>query len=287
MSSPQLEPLCHARISAPITVATPKQRFEAGAKAVPPLTDGFDWPDAQLSAIRNDSGYLFFSIDAGLHARQIWRGLAEGNNNNGGVVMTAGTLGDPLGATPPVDVSIQPNPDKHVNPHNCDPNAHPQSGCYTYIGGGPVYVVPPGKTGAGNWLLIYHAEYSNPNYFMNGLAISTDRGRHWTDIGEILRPNMPFSYTGPNQQAAIGDGPFVISPDGRYFYLYFQDWLQDGSQTNVSVERALIDDVLKAAFGSTTPHAAHFEKYYGDEWNQPGIGGLSSDLILMHAMAAV
>ena len=27
----------------------------------------------------------------------------------------------------------------------------------------------------------------------------------------------------------IGDGPLVLSPDGKYFYLYFPDWIANGT----------------------------------------------------------
>jgi hypothetical protein len=276
-----LQPVCRPTMSAPIEVATSHQRYVAGTKAQPPITQnqGFDWPDAQLSVLKTDDGYYFFSIDAGIHYRQLWHGHWFGNNNSGSVVRTLGTLDNPLGEAAPIDVVIDRNPDPKVNPRNCDPTRHPHSGCYTYIGGGPVYQVPPGRVGAGNWLLVYHAEYNNPNYYQLGLAISSDKGLHWTDIGEVIRFNMPFSYQGSPASAAIGDPPLVTSPDGKYFYLYFQDWLINGVYTNTSVARAPIDEVLRDAFGGGAHFAAPFKKYYRGAWDQPGIGGASTDLI--------
>jgi hypothetical protein len=276
-----LAPVCHAKMSAPIEVASSHQRFVAGEKALPPITpgQGFDWPDGQLSAIKTDEGLMFFSIDAGLHKRRFWNGEWVGNDNSGSVVRTIGTLDNPLGSAPPLDVVIDRNPDHKVNPHNCDPIKYPRNDCYTYIGGGPVYQVPQGQVGAGNWLLVYHAEYNDPPYYMLGMAISSDKGSHWTDIGEIIRYNVPFSYEGPAAPGAIGDPPLVVSPDGKYFYIYFSDWLKDGANTNASVARAPIAAVLQAAFGGAVHFAAPFEKYYKGAWNQPGIGGLSTDLI--------
>jgi len=265
-------------MTAPIEVASSHARADAGLIAVPTLTDGFDWPDGPISALKTDTGYLFFSIDAGVHNRELWRGQWVGNNNSGSVVRTEGTLDNPLGTEPPVDVVIDHNPDPRVNPHNCDPTKHSHAGCYTYIGGGPVYVVPQGQVGAGNWLLVYHAEYNAPAYFLLGLAISADKGVHWTDIGEIIRFNHPFSYQGASAPGAIGDPPLVISPDGKYFYVYFLDWLKDGRNTMLSVARASIADVLQAAFGGAVHSAAPFYKYYQGKWEQPGIGGSSTDL---------
>ena len=82
----------------------------------------------------------------------------------------------------------------------------------------------------------------------------------------------------------IGDGPLVLSPDGKYFYLYFPDWIANGTlhattTTNVSVARAPVQSVLEAAFGAAHPHTVAFEKFYKGSWQlQPGIGGASTDL---------
>jgi hypothetical protein len=88
----------------------------------------------------------------------------------------------------------------------------------------------------------------------------------------------------------IGDGPLVLSPNGKYFYLYFPDWIANGTLdtvnssgdstiTHVSVARAPVASVLDSAFGSARPHAVPFEKFYQNSWHlQPGIGGASSDL---------
>jgi uncharacterized repeat protein (TIGR03803 family) len=275
----KLQPICNPTMSSPVEVATSHQRYVAGTKAQPPLTDSFDWPDGQLAALKTDAGTMFFSIDAGLHKLQPWHGHSVGNNNSGSVVRTIGTLDNPLGSARPIDVVIDHNPDPKVNPHNCDPTKYPHHYCYTYIGGGPVYQVPPGQVGAGNWLLVYHAEYDNPAYYLLGLAISPDKGLHWTDIGEIIRFNMPFRYKGQPAPGAIGDPPLVVSPDGKYFYVYFLDWLKSGVNTTASIARAPIAEVLQDAFGGSVHYAAPFKKYYQGAWDQPGIGGASTDLI--------
>ncbi len=278
-ATPAITPLCNPTMSAPIEVSSSRQRFNAGQIAQPPLTDGFDWPDGPVAALNTPSGTMFFSIDAGFHKRQTWHGKPYGNNNNGSVVRTIGTLDNPLGTAPPVDVVIGQNPNPKLNPYNCDPTKYPGRNCYTYIGGGPVYQVPQGQVGAGNWLLVYHAEYDAPDYYMLGLAISSDQGLHWTDIGEIIRFNKPFRRKGTGAPFAVGDPPLVTSPDGNYFYIYFQDWLKNGDVTMLSVARASISSVLNDAFGGKKSFAAPFEKYYEGQWNQPGIGGKSTDLL--------
>jgi hypothetical protein len=153
------------------------------------------------------------------------------------------------------------------------------------MGGGPVFQVPAGMPGAGYLLATYHAELPNDAlYAALGLATSTDNGLHWTDLGEIIRLNQ--AYAPGLDGFEIGDGPLVLSPDGKYFYLYFPDWIPNGtlhiggSTSNVSVARASASAVLNAAFGSSPPHTVTFDKFYHDTWDlQPAVGGASTDLI--------
>jgi hypothetical protein len=282
--------LCNPALSSAVVVATPAQRLAAGAKAEPPLTDSFDWPDTPLGVIKTANGYEFFGSDGGAHYRQMWHGHWVGNNKSGSFTTTVGTLDDPLGSGNPEDVSVSPNPNAVVNP------IYPS---YGYMGGGPVYQVPAGMTGAGNLLATYHAELPNDAlYAALGLAASSDNGLHWTDLGEIIRLNQAYAVGLDGFE--IGDGPLVLSPDGKYFYLYFPDWIANGTlhttngqgvstTTNVSVARALAVDVLDAAFGSLSGsssehpsprHSIAFQKFYEGSWVlQPAIGGASTDLI--------
>jgi hypothetical protein len=273
-----LSQLCHPSLTAPIVVASPAQRLAAGARVEPPLTDTFDWPDTPLGIIKTASGYEFFGSDGGHHGRQMWQGQWVGNNKWGSFTTTAGTLDNPLGTGNPQDVSVSPN--RAVNP------IYPS---YGYMGGGPVFQVPAGMPGAGNLLATYHAELPNDAlYAALGLAASTDNGRTWTDLGEIIRLNQAYALGLDGFE--IGDGPLVLSPDHQYFYLYFPDWIANGSlhttnaegvntTTNVSVARARVADVLAAAFGPEPRHAVPFQKFYEGSWIlQPAIGGASTDL---------
>jgi hypothetical protein len=269
--------VCQPSVTPPIVVVSPEQRLEGGRKAQPPLTDiynGFAWPDTPMGIIKTEIGYEFFASDGGSHSRQMWQGHWVGNNKSGSVVTTTGTLNNPLGSGDPQDVSVSANPDPSVNPNY--PN-------YTYMGGGPVYQVPAGMTGAGNLLLVYHAEIlTDALYAVLGLASSSDNGLHWTDLGEIIRLNQ--AYAPGLDGFEIGDGPLVLSPGNKYFYLYFPDWLANGTPhntttTQVSVARALAASVLDAAFGAARQHTVGFEKFYRGSWRlQPAIGGASTDL---------
>ena len=272
--------LCKPVVTDNVIVATAEQRKKAGDAALPPLTDpadGFAWPDTELGVIKTASGYAFFGSDGAFHARQDWEDINEGNNKYGSITRTLGTLSNPLGSEPPIDVTIKPNPDPAVNPFYSS---------YDYMGGGPVYVVPKGKPGAGNLLMVYHAEIPTVStqsfYSVLALASSTDAGLSWTDLGEIVRTNQ--AYRTDMDGYDIGDANLVASPDGNYFYIYFADWLANGTThwlttiNFLSLARAPIDSVLTAAFNAAHPHAVAFEKRY-DGWNvDPGLGGYSRDL---------
>jgi len=269
--------VCQPTVTPPVILVTHDQIVAAGLRAEPPLINtkgfGFAWPDTQMGVIKTSEGYEWFTSDGAFHPRQMWEGHWVGNNNYGSVVTTVGTLDNPLGTGIPRDVTISPNPDPAVNPN------YPT---YTYIGGGPVYQVPEGKTGAGNLIVGYHAETpTNTLYAVHGLAASWDNGLHWTDLGEVVRPNQSFAPQLAPGYDEIGDGPLVMSPDGKYFYFYFPDWPAGTTvTTHVSVARVLADSLLEAAFGSPHPHTVPFEKFYEGSWHlQPGIGGASSDLL--------
>jgi hypothetical protein len=266
-----ITPLCQPAVSAPIIVASHEQIVEAGLRAEPPLINtggfGFAWPDTQMGVIKTANGYEFLTSDGALHPRQMWQGHWVGNNTYGSVTTTVGTLDNPLGTGDPQDVSISPNPDAAANPNYAS---------YGYMGGGSVYQVPAGMTGAGGLLVTYHAEL--PNYALLGLTASSDNGLHWTDLGEIVRLNQ--AYQPGLAFSEIGDGHLVLSPEGKYFYLYFPDLpATTNATTHVSVARVLAASLLNAAFGSKRPHAVPFEKFYQGKWDlQPGIGGASTDL---------
>ena len=106
----KIQPVCNPTLSVPIVVESSRARLAAGAKALPTLTDGFDWPDGPLYTLKTDTGYMFFSIDAGTHNRQVWKGHHVGNNNSGSVVRTEGTLDDPLALLRRLTSSLIPIP---------------------------------------------------------------------------------------------------------------------------------------------------------------------------------
>jgi hypothetical protein len=141
-----------------------------------------------------------------------------------------------------------------------------------YAAGGSVYRDPA----SGRWLLFYHAEQwpagrADRYYSTIGLATSTDQGRSWQNLGEIIRPNRPYDPAA-SEPVEVGGGPYV-TVDG-YFYVYFRDDLGPGT-SQLSVARAPIDAVLAA---SETGHVVAWSDYDAGRWDQPAIGGLASPL---------
>jgi len=271
--------ICNPVVSAVQQVASPQQRLAAGNIALPPLTDhinGFAWPDTPLGILKNGDTYTIFGSDGGDHMIQLWNGNYDGNDKFGSADSVVGTLDNPLGSGSPANITVDPNP---------DPNVNPNYSRYDYMGGGPVYRVPPGNVGAGNLLMVYHGEIptitTQSFYSVLALAGSSDEGAHWTDLGEIIEINQPYRIDLDGFD--IGDQTLVPSLDGQYLQIYFRDWIKNGtthwgnSLTNVSVARASVASVYADAFGSQ-PHAAPFNKYYQGAWLQPGINGSSSDL---------
>jgi hypothetical protein len=277
--------VCRPKVSDNVVVATAGQRKKAGDIALPPLTDesnGFAWPDTELGVIKTGASYAFFGSDGAFHARQDWEEVEVGNNKYGSVTRTLGTLSDPLGTESPIDVTIRPNPDPAVNPFYAS---------YDYMGGGPVLRVPAGQPGAGKLLMVYHAEIPTVStqsfYSVLALAASSDEGMSWTDLGEIVRTNQ--AYRTDMDGYDIGDSNLVLSPDNKYFYIYYADWLANGTThwlttiNFLSLARAPIGSVLAAAFDAKHPHAVMFEKRY-DGWNvDQGLGGYSRDLLPANA----
>ena len=96
-----LSQICHPALTPPTVVASPAQRLAAGARAEPPLTDTFDWPDTPLGVIKTTRGYEFFGSDGGYHARQMWQRQWVGNDKWGSFTATIGTLDNPLGTDDP------------------------------------------------------------------------------------------------------------------------------------------------------------------------------------------
>jgi hypothetical protein len=234
----------------------------------------FAWSDTPVGVARSrdGTGYLFFGSDGGNHPFD--GSLTE---RAGSITVSSGTLDHPLG-----------EPVGHPNPHEfLMPTSANLPATMDYVGGGPVYRVPEGEPGAGELLIVYHAERpANPFWSWLGLAKSADEGVTWQDLGLIISGPQPYTSEGALD---IGDGNLVVATDRttwqKYFYIYFPEhcWINSTDTcsgfTYLSVARAPYEALLTAAFmedSATVPGL--FDKYYDGKWDQPGMGGKASEL---------
>ena len=198
------------------------------------------WPDGSFGFQRSSGqdGYDFFAA------------------NGGKIAVTSGTLEQPAARVRRNTLGIEKMRQR-----------------YDYAAGGPVYRDPA----TGRLLLFYHAErWPNGDakrfYATIGIARSSNRGKSFRDVGEIVRPNLPFGQSGG--AVPIGGGALIAI--GDYLYLYFRDFQSNGERRELAVARARIGDVLRAAFEED--RAAPWTKYWSSEWTEPGLGGRSTSL---------
>jgi hypothetical protein len=130
-------------------------------------------------------------------------------------------------------------------------------------------------------------------YSSLGLAVSTDDGKSFKVVGQIMQPSQPMSvFTGGGRNMTVGYGSLVVAdaggrhldnspadPSDAYFYLFYGDSLPGsaGACANGAicpgVARAPYAGVVAAAlFGDPHRVATVFHKYDGaspDPWTQP------------------
>jgi hypothetical protein len=274
---------CQARVVANDVVVSSKEWYEVGHHVLPPgVVENpnqwpfFAWSDTPLGVVRthDGSGYLFFGSDGGNHPFD-----GQLTARAGSITVSKGTLDQPLGQ-PLGDPN--PAPSEFLLPTSANLPV-----TMDYVGGGPVYRVPEGEPGAGNLLIVYHAERSaNPFWSWLGLAKSADDGSTWEDLGLIISGPQPYDAQGALD---IGDGNLVVATDKstlqKYFYIYFPEhcWINSttfcSGFTYLSVARAPYEALLTAAFlDSSTTVPGLFHKYYNGQWDQPGMGGKASEL---------
>lgn len=283
--------VCGPVVLGETTVETTAQTVAAGKLVVPQSLvgpTGFDWNDTQLGAFRSADGthLEFLASDGSCH-----RDCNGPRERDGSVTLTQGSLDRPLGTAAPAETIIG-KPGAVLPAY------------MLYAGGGSVTRVPPGHPAAGALLLIYQAArasyeagYRYPDcdaqgfcngqqngfYSYIGLAASTDEGLHWHDFGLVVSVNQPYD---PQLTVDIGNGNLIADPPGaaspKFFRLYFPDRLKakgvpGGIGTRLSVARVPYAALLTAVAGDSALPA--FEKYYHGQWNEPGLGGASTDLI--------
>lgn len=148
-------------------------------------------------------------------------------------------------------------------------------GHWDHASGGPLLV----DHEAHQLVLIYHGETfadGDPQRYRSfiGMAVSTDDGRTFQDVGPVLTVARPVTGPGGSQPVELGSGSPVIHEG--YVYLYFQDRSIREIYKNLCVARA----PLAAVFGATRRRQSPvFLKFHEGSFTSPGLDGEADDLM--------
>jgi hypothetical protein len=102
-----------------------------------------------------------------------------------------------------------------------------------------------------------------------GLARSSDNGASWSRSGQIISsPEMPVDCNYEGFRGA-GNPSVVLSRDGKYYYLYFTEWVSTRPDS-ISLARAAV---------SSDGAPGAWYKYKNGAFTQPGLGGTSDPVL--------
>lgn len=209
------------------------------------------WPDGNIGLKRlSENTYMFLCA------------------NGSKIAKTEGTLNNPVSSgVKGRDIAIRGIP-----------------GGYGYAAGGPIYSVSSAEVPPMT-LMVYHSEQyptsdEKDYYAALNLAVSRDDGDSWEHLGQIVTPTTSYKAWRAKAHRTsfdVGGGTFtIVKVDGiPYFYVYFADDPEGPEEGPVSVARARVDLVIQAA---KKGRAAPWVKYYQHNWNEPGIGGRSTNI---------
>jgi len=141
----------------------------------------------------------------------------------------------------------------------------------------------------GDWYGIVHNEFT-PQPFGDGLhydsldyAVSTDQGHTWTIKDHII--TSPHStergdtagYPGKTYDYGDGDPRLLVDFHSGYFYVYYGSRVVN-KPGGTGPYRVGYAHVARAPIAKKmAPDSWH--KFYDGAWDQPGVGGLESDLV--------
>lgn len=143
-----------------------------------------------------------------------------------------------------------------------------------HASGGPLHF----DEDSGLLFLLYHGEYFEAGdhrdyYSFLGLAVS--RGdEHFHDLGPIVTSDL--DRRDPARHRPVEMGPGAIAVIDGWFHVYFCDRGHEYIRRHLSVARARVDDLVECARANRAPR---FTKYADGRFSQPGIGGLSAELL--------
>lgn len=259
----------------------------------------FGYADGVMGGVTDDDNYLYFGSAKSAFASC---NLAGSSPLTQGVYKLVPDGGNPLRIAKVKCRAL-------LRPSGRNPGSHPQGliGPYDrdYLGGGPVMRISDGQHCG--ILIVYHAEfqYGKPrpgkaNLFFGtlGMAISTDNGKTFRKLGQIIQPHPSrpqWINEFPGTPLSVGDGPFILGDEGAhpidprnpdsessYIYVFYIDYQAEENKKNdpcngrqcLAVARARLSEVMKAAFHNDTAAIPQlFKKYYNAEFKEPAATG--------------
>ena len=129
-------------------------------------------------------------------------------------------------------------------------------------------------------LLVYHAEEHRAGepmdfYSSLGLAVSRDAGTTWTDLGRIVRAELPEGRSA-RSWGPVEMGPGTLLDTGDRFVVLFGDFRADGRRVNLAAAAAPRTAVLDAA---AQGRSVEWHKWDGTGFVEPGLGGRAAELM--------
>lgn len=143
-----------------------------------------------------------------------------------------------------------------------------------HASGGPLF--RDAETGA--LVLVYHGETFLDGdherfYSFLGLAVSTDDGGTFVDLGRIVTSEVEES----NRDAwPVEVGPGAAVRMGEHLLVYFTERGIASQRIRLAVARARFRDVIAGAIAGAAPS---FRKRYRGRFTSPGLGGPADDLM--------
>ncbi|MBM3788696.1 MAG: hypothetical protein FJW30_30535 [Acidobacteria bacterium] len=100
-----------------------------------------------------------------------------------------------------------------------------------------------------------------------GALLSTDGGKHFTDLGIVLRSGDGINCSAQNGFFAGGHGDFsvILDQEKKHFYFLFTNYTGPAHTQGVAMARMAFED-------RAHPEGAVY-KYHNGEWKQPGLDG--------------
>jgi len=217
---------------------------------------GGSYIDAPHSILKKNDKEFYIQHSKGLlrHPRRLKEGMTT---------RSSGTLEQPF-------TSVEWS--RYV-PDLWDKNGHPNQG---------LWIMSMYKIAENELLAFVHTEScydmtkpcaEGEKLFTVGLGYSKDNGENWTFLGDILRP---YKYDRPVKTPNVGGVGYVIV--GDEFQIFFQDYNEEGTR-RAGTARANMKQVIDAA---RQGKSFEWKKLRNGHFNEPGLTGLSDDMLSNH-----